>query len=231
MHFVRRAVAPALSSALTLILALGATPAQAAAGTPPSHSFRFPGVGLSPRVTDVSRAELGASYEPGCPVPPARLRLIEMNHWGFDGRVHRGELIVHQDEVRPLLGVFAKAFGERFPIRRMRVMADYGGSDAAAMADDNTSAFNCRRVTGDPRQLSRHSYGDAVDINPLENPYVDSSGAVHPAAARRCLERDRPVRGLITDGDAITTAMEGIGWRWGGRWHPPDYQHFSADGT
>ncbi|MFC7303239.1 M15 family metallopeptidase [Streptomyces monticola] len=185
---------------------------------------------LAAVVTTVPRAKLGATYRPGCPVPPRRLRLIRMNHWGFDGRVHTGELVVHERAVRPLLYVFGRAFDARFPIRRMRVMAEYGGSDPAAMAHDNTSAFNCRQVTGNPGSLSQHSYGDAVDINTVENPYVDVAGRVHPAAGTRYLRRDRPVKGMIRSGDVITSAMRRAGWKWGGRWANPDYQHFSANG-
>ncbi|UYQ65448.1 M15 family metallopeptidase [Streptomyces peucetius] len=224
MNVARRAAAPVLALGLTLgaVPAQGAVPVRDATGDVPR---------LSATVSDVPPSKLGRSYEPGCPVPPSRLRLIAMNHWGFDGRVHRGELIVHQDQVRPLLHVFKKVFDERFPIHRMRVMAEYDGDDARAMAADNTSAFNCRRVTGDARHLSRHSYGDAVDINPAENPYVDRSGEVHPPGAEDRLDRRRPAQGMITPGDAVTTAMEEAGWEWGGRWSPPDYQHFSADGT
>ncbi|MFE3991134.1 hypothetical protein ACFXPW_05415 [Streptomyces goshikiensis] len=47
-----------------------------------------------------------------------------------------------------------RAFEDRFPIRRMRVMAEYGGDDLKAMADGNTSAYNCRQVVGDPAKLS-----------------------------------------------------------------------------
>ena len=218
MNVACRAAAPVLALGLTF----GAVPAQGATGVAPE---------LSAAVRDVPPSKLGASYGPGCPVPPSRLRLITMNHWGFDGRVHRGELIVHQDEVRALLHVFEKAFDDRFPIRRMRVMAEYGGDDTKAMAADNTSAFNCRRVTGDARHLSRHSYGDAVDINPAENPYVDRTGQVHPPSAEDHLARDRRAKGMLTPGDAVTTAMDDADWEWGGRWSPPDYQHFSADGT
>ncbi|MFI2372197.1 M15 family metallopeptidase [Streptomyces sp. NPDC018833] len=218
MHIARRCAPPALA----LGLALGLLPGHAVAGEAPR---------LAAIVRDVPQDRLGASHEPGCPVPPERLRLITMNHWGFDGRVHRGELIVHQEAVRPVLRAFGKIFDERFPIRRMRVMAEYDGSDARAMADDNTSAFNCRGVTGDAGHLSRHSYGDAVDINPLENPYMDRSGAVHPPAAERHLKRTPATKGLIMPGDAVTRAMESAGWQWGGSWSPRDYQHFSADGT
>lgn len=191
---------------------------------------RNPAPALSARVTPVPPDKLGASHRPGCPVPPDRLRLIRMNHWGFDGRTHTGELIVHKDAVRPLLHVFGKAFEARFPIRRMRVMAEYGGSDARAMADDNTSAFNCRPVTGDPHKVSRHAWGDAVDINPVENPYVDIRGTAHPPNGRAYLDRADPRPGMIRAGDAVTAAFREAGWHWGGRWSNPDYQHFSADG-
>ncbi|MFJ3922162.1 M15 family metallopeptidase [Streptomyces sp. NPDC090022] len=183
---------------------------------------------LAAAVTDVPPGKLGASHGPGCPVPPERLRLIRMNHWGFDGQVHRGELIAHQDAVAPLIQAFGQAFEARFPIRRMRVMAEYGGDDLRSMADDNTSAFNCRPVVGDPGKLSRHAWGDAVDINPVENPYVDVSGTVHPPAGRDYLRRE-PVRlGMIDGGGVVVRAFGAVGWYWGGRWSNPDYQHFSA---
>lgn len=175
---------------------------------------------LSAHVTAVPPEKLGTTHRTGCPVPPERLRLVRMNHWGFDGKVHSGELVVHEDAVAPVLRAFGQAFAARFPIRRMRVMAEYGGSDAAAMADDNTSAFNCRQVTGDPGRLSRHSWGDAIDINPVENPYVDVRGTSHPPNGRTYLDRDRPRPGMITPDGVVTRAFREIGWYWGGRWSP-----------
>ncbi|OKK17716.1 peptidase M15 [Streptomyces sp. CB00455] len=189
-----------------------------------------PVAALSAQVGAVPPDKLGASYRPGCPVGPGELRLVRMNHWGFDGKVHRGELIVHRDAVEPVLDAFGAAFEARFPIRRMRVTAVYGGSDARAMADDNTSAFNCRPVTGDPGRLSRHAYGDAVDINPVENPYVDVRGTAHPANGHAHLDRTPAGPGTIRSGDLVTSAFRAAGWYWGGRWSNPDYQHFSATG-
>ncbi|MFJ6939804.1 M15 family metallopeptidase [Streptomyces sp. NPDC101132] len=186
---------------------------------------------LAARVTAVPPELIGATYRPGCPVPPGRLRLIRMNHWGFDGRVHRGEMVVHEDAVRPVLHAFGAAFRDRFPIRRMRVMAAYGGDDRAAMADDNTSAFNCRAVTGRPGRRSQHAYGDAVDVNPAENPYVDRNGTVHPpAAAGHLVDREPAGPGVILADGALATAFREAGWEWGGHWSDPDYQHFSANG-
>ncbi|MCX5195584.1 M15 family metallopeptidase [Streptomyces sp. NBC_00249] len=224
-----RLAAVALSAALCVSMSSCAVPEASA------PVFRaVPGdltAELAVRVSAVPAGKLGAGHGPGCPVPAGLLRLVRMNHWGFDGKVHQGELIVHRDAVDPLLHVFAEAFEARFPIRRMRVTAEYGGSDARAMAHDNTSAFNCRQVTGDPRRQSRHAWGDAVDINPVENPYVDRYGVIHPPDGRAHLDRDRSGPGVIRPGDVVTRAFEEVGWSWGGEWSPPDYQHFSANGA
>lgn len=222
-------------AALAAVAVLCATVAPACL-PPPDHrqrsaaAVRADAPVLAAEVTRVPPEKLGVTLRAGCPVPAERLRLIRMNHWGFDGRVHRGELIAHRDAVAPLLEVFGRAFEDRFPIRRMRVMAAYDGDDLAAMADDNTSAFNCRPVTGDPGKQSRHSWGLAVDINPVENPYVDVSGVVHPEAGRAHLRRDPDRPGTVTGDGVVATAFREAGWSWGGRWSHPDYQHFSDDG-
>ncbi|MEU9304723.1 M15 family metallopeptidase [Streptomyces sp. NPDC048269] len=223
MRLVSTAVA-AVAVLCTATLACTAVPSHPLAARVQAHAA------LAAEVDRVPAAALGATYGPGCPVGPDRLRLIRMNHWGFDGKVHRGELVVHERSVRPLLYVFGKAFEARFPIRRMRSAAVYGGDDARAMADDNTSAFNCRQVTADPSRLSRHAHGEAVDVNPVENPYVDRQGTARPPAGRRYLRRDRLTPGMIRPGDVITRAFEKVGWHWGGGWANPDYQHFSANG-
>ncbi|MFG2985466.1 M15 family metallopeptidase [Streptomyces sp. NPDC048258] len=223
MRVASTAVA-AVAVLCTVTLACTAVPSPPLAARVQAHPE------LAAEVATVPAAALGATYAPGCPVGPDRLRLIRMNHWGFDGKVHRGELVVHERAVHPLLRVFGKAFDARFPIRRMRSAATYGGDDARSMADDNTSAFNCRQVTGDPSRLSRHAQGEAVDVNPVENPYVDRHGTPRPPAGRRHLRRDRHAPGMIRRGDALTRAFEEVGWHWGGRWSNPDYQHFSATG-
>ncbi|WP_406365167.1 M15 family metallopeptidase [Streptomyces sp. NBC_01546] len=217
------------AAAAVLVLCTATLACTAAPSTPPKARVRNHPE-LAAEVVRVSAAALGVTYRPGCPVGPDRLRLIRMNHWGFDGTVHRGELVVHERAVNPLLRVFGKAFDAGFPIRRMRSTAAYGGDDVRSMADDNTSAFNCRQVTGDPGRLSRHAHGDAVDVNPVENPYVDRRGTPRPADGRPHLRRDRPVRGMIRPGDVITRAFDEVGWHWGGDWSNPDYQHFSATG-
>jgi D-alanyl-D-alanine carboxypeptidase len=182
-------------------------------------------------VTSVTARELGGSWRPGCPVGPADLRLVRLSYWGFDGRPHVGGLVVNRVVTRDVIRVFGRLYAERFPIRRMRPIAAYGGSDPRSMAADNTSAFNCRyAVAPGPKQWSVHAYGEAIDVNTVENPYVEG-GRVLPAAGRSYLDRSRHRPGMAVAGGQLVAAFASVGWQWGGRWTgSPDYQHFSATG-
>ncbi|MFO6454135.1 MULTISPECIES: CapA family protein [unclassified Aeromicrobium] len=166
-----------------------------------------------------------------CPVPLASLRYLRVTHVGFDGRARQGELAVHADHADDLIGVFRELYEARWPIERMRLVSDYGGDDNASMAANNTSGFNCRRVLGQ-EGWSRHAYGAAIDLNPVQNPYL-TMGRVLPAAGSAFEDVDRSpgaetAPGVIHDGDVVVNAFERIGWTWGGRWPEPDYQHFAA---
>ena len=112
-----------------------------------------------PRVARVSAADLGASWHAGCPVGPADLRRVTVTYVGFDGAEHDGALIVHADAARATLAAFDRLRHDRFPIRKIVPVDRYGASDDASMADDNTSAFNCRPSTGSPSTWSQHAYG------------------------------------------------------------------------
>jgi len=180
-----------------------------------------------PTVSPVTAADLGASWRPGCPVDPDGLRRVELDHWASDGRLHRGELIVAADMVDAVIEVFTALRDQRYPIEKMRSVAAYpGAEDEVSMRDNNTSAFNCRGISGSQR-WSWHAYGRAVDINPLVNPSVDADGRIEPATGGPWLDRSRTYPGMLHDGDPAVTAFLSRGWRWGGHWHSPkDYQHF-----
>ena len=135
----------------------------------------------------VTAAGLGNSWHAGCPVGPADLRMLRVTAWGFDGKLHRGRLVVHRDAVPAMTRVMRRLFVLHYPIRRMRPVSAYGADDHRSMAADNTSAFNCRFVSGTSR-WSQHAYGRAIDLNPLENPYVDG-GHVSPPNGRRFADR------------------------------------------
>jgi len=178
-------------------------------------------------VHPVSAAELGATWRPGCPVAPTALRRVELDYLGFDGNMHRGQLVVNQDIVDDVIAIFNDLTRLRYPVEKMRTVEHYrGAEDELSMRDNNTSAFNCR-VLADG--WSVHAYGRAVDINPLINPYIDASGDLQPTTAARYLDRRRDDLGLLHGGDAAVRAFTSRGWRWGGDWHNPiDYQHFET---
>jgi hypothetical protein len=188
--------------------------------------------GRAERIDATTRARMtGVSWHRGCPVGLADLRLLSLTHWGFDGEVHRGRLVVNRDAATEMLGAMRSLYKLGYPIRQMRLVDAYGADDHRSMAADNTSAFNCRIVAGSPGVWSEHAYGRALDLNPLENPYVTESGYVSPPAGAPYADRSRHVPGLIHRGGPVVAAFAAVGWEWGGNWPwPRDYQHFSATG-
>jgi len=172
----------------------------------------------------------GVSWRSGCPVPLRDLRVVRATHHGFDGRDRVGTLIVHRDVATRVLAVLRRLYADGFPIRRMTPVDAYGGSDFRSIEADNTSAFNCRYVDGTTR-YSEHAYGRAIDVNPIENPYVGSSGTTSHAASRPYVRRTPFRPGMAVEGHALVRAFDAAGWGWGGRWSGArDYQHFSASG-
>jgi hypothetical protein len=204
---------------------LGATAAASAAGSArPAFSY-------GPIDAATKQRMIGVSWHRGCPVGLGDLRLLKVRHWGFDGEVHRGRLVVHEDSARGMVRVLRNLFRHHFPIRRMRLVDAYGADDHRSMNADNTSAFNCRFVSGTSR-WSEHAYGHAIDINPVENPYADIDGYVSPPAGAPYRDRSQRAKGLIHRGGNVVRAFAAIGWEWGGYWSwPKDYQHFSLTGN
>ncbi len=163
-------------------------------------------------------------------MPLRDLRAVTLRHWGFDGAVRTGTVIVHRDAAAEIVRVFQRLYAERFPIRRLTPVDAYGANDFRSIEADNTSAFNCRFVEGTSR-WSEHAYGRAIDVNPIENPYVSRRGRTSHVASRSYVKRT-PVRpGMAVEGGALVRAFDAAGWGWGGRWSGiKDYQHFSASG-
>lgn len=209
-----------------------AAPRTTAAPKPPATtSTQPPAPPFQASIEPVTQEELGASWKPGlgCPAPE-ELRAVNVSHWGYDGQVRVGRLIVHAGHADGMVATFRDIYAARFPIERMVPIAAYGGDDQASMRDNNTSGFNCRYVAGTTR-LSQHGLGAAVDVNPLQNPYVKGS-TVDPPEGAPWADRSRNDPGMIKAGDAVVQAFARRGWGWGGYWSSgKDYQHFSASGT
>ena len=157
------------------------------------------------------------------------LRAVDVSHIGYDGEVHSGRLIVAGEVAEDIVEIMSRLFEARFPIERIEPVDVYEGDDNLSMAANNTSAFNCRAVTGGS-SWSEHSYGTAIDMNPLVNPYVVGETVLPPEGAAYA-DRSLEAPGMIHDGDVVVESFAAHGWIWGGTWSSPkDYQHFSISG-
>jgi len=166
------------------------------------------------------------TWRPGCPVAPEDLRQVTVTYLNYGRKNSTGILIVHKDVAREVASIFRDLYQHGFLIERISPVEDYGGNDDTSMAANNTSAFNCRSVTGQPGKFSNHSWGRAIDINPLTNPYVKGDH-VSPPDGRKYLDRTRAVPGSILSGDFVVKRFAKAGWKWGGDWIDlKDYQHF-----
>lgn len=176
-------------------------------------------------VDEATRAKMGKTWFPGCPVPIEDLRHVTVTHFGFDGAVHQGEIVVAADAAESLRTPFHRLFEQRYPIQVLNV------TDGEDVPWDESAAFNCRKKVGDRSQWSEHSYGRALDVNPVQNPYVSSSTIV-PDDGRPYADRSRTDAGVLHEGDPVVTAFEAAGWHWGGTWtgRTHDYMHFSTTG-
>jgi len=176
------------------------------------------------------------AWDPGCPVPLSGLRLLNVSYVGFDGQTHSGELVGAQSASGPLARVFHRLYELHFPIRHMSVADMYGPPRSRPSDEDVSGGFECRQAAPSPcvggsgtGSWSEHAFGEAVDINPLENPYVGCGHSRDPAS-RPYFNRARHRPGMVTR--AVVRAFESIGWGWGGNWggNTQDYMHFSATG-
>lgn len=178
---------------------------------------------LNASVTATTSADVAKTYRAGCPVGPAQLHTVRMNYLGYDGKVKRGILIVRKDLSPEVVNGFTRGtVTGKFPIKRMDNPNVWGGNDVTMMAAGNTSAFNCRQVTGNPYRMSPHSYGKAIDINTIENPYLAPDGKWYPSSTYASY-RPESVKGLLTSSSALTVGLKGQGYSWFSGW---DWQHF-----
>ncbi len=197
----------------------------------PFHSSAKP---LPPPV----KAELkaGGFWHPGCPVALSDLRLLRATYRGFDGRSHHGQLIVNKTAAAPLSRVLGKLYRHHFPIHHMRLADFYGPASGRPRDGDPSASFECRQAVPSPctggrgtGSWSMHAYGLALDVNPVENPYVGCGQSRDPTA-RRYRDRSHHRRGMVTSG--VVRIFRASGWGWGGSWagSTKDYMHFSSTG-
>jgi len=210
---------------LVLMMAAAQEPPEIVALTSAASDFRplFESGALN---SELRQKIASTTWHAGCPVSPDDLRELRVSYWDFGGRPATGSLVVHREAAAELASIFRELFRHGFLIERMEPVEHFGGSDDASMEANNTSAFNCRDVTGQPGEFSNHSWGRAIDINPLTNPYTKGQ-TVLPPHGRNFLDRSRAYPGAILADSFIVRLFESRGWTWGGRWQDrKDYQHF-----
>lgn len=173
----------------------------------------------------LKNATLEHTWHAGCPAPLTDLQLLSVSYWDFNAIQRDGLLIVNRAVASDVLAAFRSLYAHGFLIEKMRPVEEYGGSDDRSMAANNTSAFNCRDVTGKPGRFSNHSWGRAIDINPLTNPMLLGSKVLPPEGSRY-IDRSKASPGSILAGSFIVKLFQDRGWTWGGDWKDPDFQHF-----
>ena len=189
---------------------------------------------IHPIGPDLRSKIAGVSWHVGCPVPIRDLRAVEVSYWDFEGDVRTDPLIVNATVAQDVRWVFHRLFRARFPIKHIVLPPEWRPATPADYWDRRptspTAAFNCRPAVGST-SLSHHSYGWAVDINPLQNPYVRSDGSTLRFIAKPYRDRSLHRKGMIHEGDIVVRSFAAIGWEWGGHWHTlKDYMHFSLTG-
>lgn len=180
----------------------------------------------SPLPEDIRNKIRGVSWKPDCPVAMEDLANVEVLYWGFDDKIHKGEIIVHKEIAREVVEIFKDLYTAKFFIEKIRLIDEYGADDNLSMADNNTSGFCFREVPGKQGKLSKHSYGLAIDINPVQNPYIVGEN-ISPPEGKNYTNRENVRKGMIVKDDACYKAFKDRGWTWGGDWKfSKDYQHF-----
>ena len=174
---------------------------------------------------DLFKKMMNSSFHNRGHITREDLRLLLVGHYNFDNKAQQGEIIVHEKVAEEILEIFQELYDHKYPINKISLAHHYNGSDDLSMADNNTHSFNDRLITGG-KSLSHHAYGLAIDINPVQNPYVYNQ-IILPPMGKEFLERDEQITGIIIKEDLCYQAFISRGWQWGGDWTKPvDYQHF-----
>jgi hypothetical protein len=178
---------------------------------------------------DIKAKITNVSYKENDILDYSDLRYVTVKYNDFNGETKSGELIVNVQVADDVLEIFKELYDIGYQIEKIKLIDEYNADDDASMADNNTSAFNFRYIDG-TEEISDHSYGIAIDINPLYNPYVRSGYGerdVLPVNGSIYADRTLDFPHKIVKGDACYNAFISRGWKWGGEWSGVlDYQHF-----
>ncbi len=185
---------------------------------------------ISPKVKQ--RMIKGLSYKENCPISIKDLRYLTMTYLNFNNESKIGEMIVHKDISKEIVLIFKELYSIKYPINKMQLVSDFKANDFESIEANNTSSFNCRKVANTSR-WSKHTYAKALDINPIQNPYISRKGFISHKSSLKYKKRvhkkslDSKDKAILLKNDAAVKIFEKYDWKWGGDWKTiKDYQHF-----
>lgn len=181
---------------------------------------------------EIQKLMIGHTWHIGCPVSFDQLAYLRLSYWGYDNKSHVGELIVHKSLANETLQIFKKLYDIKFPIQQMvlperlpKLINTVSPGVETSLAN-NTSGFYCRQDTQRPSEISSHSYGLAIDINPLFNPALEGKN-IEPETGKKYLDRKINYPGMIKENSPAFLIFTSHGWYWGGFYKQVDYMHFT----
>ena len=179
---------------------------------------------ISPLSPEQRAAMTGKAWQPGCPVGLDELSAVRIRYWAYDSAPHEGIIVIHQRFADDIEKIFRELYAIKFPIANVM---PYENFEVGRSAYSNaTVGFYCRRAQDDPTEWSGHAYGAAIDLNPLENPFLDPKDGWWPETATAMAPRE-PGKGKVLAGDEVFRIFTRHGWAWGGFYRgEPDYMHF-----
>ncbi len=189
-------------------------------------------------ITDSQLSTAGAIVSnPDNPCPDEILQslgLMEVQYLGFDGYLHKGQIVVATEVMAEVEAFFKNALEIKFPIEKVIPASTepYKWDDQKLMADNVTSGFNYRVIAGTNR-LSAHGLGKAFDVNTKLNPCIrfgKNKKIIRPLGSKW----NKTIPGTLHAEHPLVKLMEGFGWEWGGNWTAEedgiiDYQHFQKN--
>lgn len=161
-----------------------------------------------------------------CPGTRSSFRRVAVPYWGFDGKTHRGYLNVNADVARSTAAMFESMYAKHFPMHRVEGIESFGGWEWLASLANDTTSLNCRKPSemNSPNAYSPHAWGRAIDINPVQNPYINPHTGTwdpNPPPASTAA-------GTIRYGGTVWTIFRNKGWYWSGTDSWKDYMHFDT---
>lgn len=160
-----------------------------------------------------------------CIIPMSKLKLLNLSHYNFDNKVEVGQMVVLDKIANSVIAIFSELFTLKFPIHTIKLIDEFDGDDILSMNANNSSCFNFRKIEGS-ELLSLHAYGLAIDINPIQNPFIQK-GEILPDQGKDFIDRRTIKPGMV---EPVVEIFYKHGFTvWGGNWQEPiDYHHFQV---